>query len=93
MSVDNAIRQLERAGASLRCRELQRILESLGFEVRDGRKPGHKIIHHPGLPGFLGSSYTCGHGRDPQIKPNYARNMLRIVRHHDTALRDLLKEC
>ena len=90
MSVENALRELERAGDSLRCKDLQRILESLGFEVRDGKKAGHKIVHHPDLPDFLGSSYTCGHGANPQVKPNYVRNMLKVVRHHEDNLRALL---
>jgi len=92
MPLNKAIRELERAGASLRCRDLQRILESLRFEVRDGKKPGHKVVHHPELPEFYGSSYTCSHGRNPQVKPNYVRTMLKTIRHHETALRDLLEE-
>lgn len=92
MSVENALRELEGAGTSLRCRDLQRILESLRFEVRNGKKPGHKIVHHPELPEFYGSSYTCGHGRNPQVKPNYIRTMLKMIRHHEAALRDLLEE-
>lgn len=92
MSIKKALRALERAGTSLRCKDLERILESLGFEVRDGKKAGHRIVHHPELPNFFGSSYTCGHGANPQVKPNYVRIMLKMIRQHEDELRTLLKE-
>lgn len=92
MTVDQAIQELQAAGASLRCSKLKRTLESLGFEVRDGKKAGHKIVYHSGLTNFNGSAYTCGHGRNPEVKPNYVRSMLKIIRNHEDALRQLLKE-
>lgn len=92
MTVKQIIQELEAAGTSLRCSKLRRILESLGFGVKDGKKVGHKIVYHPDLPEFSGSSYSCGHGRNPQVKPNYIRSMLKMIRHHENALRKLLKE-
>jgi hypothetical protein len=88
--LDEVIQALTGAGASLRCDELRGLLESLGFNVRDGRKQGHKIVTHPYLQGFQGTSYTCGHGKNPEIKPNYVRNIRRTLHTHYQQLSDYL---
>lgn len=79
MSVDQVISALREASASMRCSTLQQLLESLGFEVRAAKKPGHKVVTHSGLIDFISSSYTCGHGRDPEVKPNYIRQMRAMI--------------
>lgn len=65
--LDKALTALQGAGTSMRCDELTGFLESLGFQVREGRKGGHRIYFHPGLPDFASSSFNCDHGRNPQI--------------------------
>ena len=82
--------ELDAAGAGLRCNDLISKLRTLGFDVRDGRKPGHKVLTHPGLPAFTSSSFTCGHGRNPEIKPVYVRNVAAVVRNHEAALSEYL---
>ena len=37
----------------------------------NGKKTGHKVITHPTLVNFTSASFTCGHGRNPQVKPIY----------------------
>ena len=92
MTITEAIQALQQAGASMRCGELQRILESLGFEVRDGSKQGHKVVTHPGLDEFFSASYTCGHGKDPQVKPNYVRSMLTLVKQYRDDLKRITED-
>lgn len=92
MTVNEAIEALQQAGASMRCSELQKILESLGFEVRDGKKQGHKVVTHPGLEGFFSSSYTCGHGKDPEVKRNYVRAMLSLVKKYEDELQKITED-
>ncbi len=70
---------LESAKGAMRCRDMVGILDGLGFEVRDGRKQGHKIIFHAGIPGFFSASFTCGHGRNPEIKPAYVRQLRKLL--------------
>jgi len=92
MTVTEAIQALQQAGASMRCSELQKILESLGFEVRDGRKQGHKVVTHPGLEEFFSASYTCGHGRNPEVKRNYVRSMLALVKQYRDDLQEITED-
>lgn len=92
MTVTEAIQALQQAGASMRCSELQKILESLGFEVRDGKKQGHKVVSHPGLEDFYSASYTCGHGRDPEVKRNYVRAMLGLIRRYRDDLQTFMED-
>jgi len=91
MPVSDAIRALENAGASMRCRELGRLLTTLGFDVRDGKKQGHKIVTHAGLEDFYSFSYTCGHGRDAEVKRNYVRTALNAVKAHRDGLKKYLE--
>lgn len=82
LSFDDILAQLNSNG-SLRCLELKSLLESLGFEVKDGSKPGHKTVTHDELKDFYSTGYTCGHGRNPEVKKPYIasiRNVLRTYR-------------
>lgn len=86
------IHQLSDAGASLRCDEMRQLLTSLGFVVRDGKKAGHKIVTHPQLAGFFSTSYTCGHGSNPELKPSYIKTIRKVLLRYEQALRDLGEE-
>lgn len=90
--VRSALNDLDAAGASLRCKDLISKLRSLGFEVRDGKKQGHKVFSHPGVPAFSASAFTCGHGKNPEIKRVYVRNVARTLRAYEADLTDYLRE-
>jgi hypothetical protein len=66
-------------------------LERLGFEVRAGKKEGHKIFVHQGIPGFFSGSYTCGHGRNPEIKPVYVTKVVKLLRRYEAELIEFLE--
>ena len=83
---------LQKSGTSIKCLELQSYLEDLGFKVRDGKKEGHKIVTHPGLKNFYSTSYTCGHGKNPEIKPQYIKNIKKTLLQHEEELKAYLKE-
>lgn len=92
MKTTEAIRTLQQAGASMRCADLQKLLESIGFEIRAGKKPGHKVVYHAALSKiseFSTTSYTCGHGRNPEVKPNYVKKMLGVIRRYEAQLEEL----
>jgi hypothetical protein len=89
---DEVIRALTQAGASMRCQELGKLLESLGFKVRDGKRGGHKIITHTGIPGFLSASYNCDHGKNPEIKRPYINQIVKILGKYEQDLRTFLEE-
>lgn len=91
-TLNEVIQTLTEAGASLRCDDMRRYLESLGFEVRDGRKQGHKVVTHRHIEGFFSTSYTCGHGKNPEIKPAYVRNISKTLQTHYQQLSDYLGE-
>jgi len=83
---NNIAHTLESGRRNTRCKDLIKALESLGFEVRDGSKQGHKVFLHDGLADFYSSSFTCGHGRNPEIKPVYVSKTLKILRNYETDL-------
>lgn len=66
----------------MRCAEVKSLLEEIGFEVRDGKKAGHKLVRHPDLSSasdFTSTSYTCGHGKNPEVKRIYLAKLRKIV--------------
>jgi hypothetical protein len=89
---DSALMRLEQAKRSIRCSELTALLEGLGFEVRDGRKQGHRVIVHDGIDGFTSDSFTCGHGKNPEIKPAYTGKLIRLLRRYENELIEYLEE-
>lgn len=82
----NKARQLLEGGGAVRCNELTAALKSLGFNVKDASSGGHKTYDHPGIPDFHGSSYNCGHGKNPEVKRNYPRAILKVLDEYKTEL-------
>ena len=68
------------------------MLESLGFEVRDGKRGGHKLFFHDGLPDFRSGSFNCGHGKNPEVKPAYITKIINVLETYDESLRAYLGE-
>ncbi|MEW8426131.1 MAG: type II toxin-antitoxin system HicA family toxin [Candidatus Thiodiazotropha sp.] len=89
---DKVLEQLSTGGSSIRCQELADKLISLGFEVRDGKKAGHKVFVHHGMESFTSGGYTCGHGRNPEIKPVYIKKVAKLLRQYETELIQYLGE-
>ena len=73
----------------MRCVELTSLLETIGFEVRDGKKAGHKLVRHPELSAtsdFTSTSYTCGHGKNPEVKRVYIGKLRSVIRKYKSEL-------
>lgn len=83
---------LEDSGTTIKCSELRAHLEEIGSKVRDGKRAGHKIVTHSGLKDFYSTSYNCGHGKNPEIRPGYIKNILKTIKFHEKALSDYLNE-
>ncbi len=83
---NSVLERLRSAGTGIRCQELADMLMSLGFEVRDGKKQGHKVYVHHGVASFTSGAYTCGHGRNPEIKPVYIKNVVKLLREYKLEL-------
>ena len=66
-------------GADIRCTAMVRLLTGLGFSVRDGRKQGHKVVTHHGLAAFTSAAFSCGHGRNPQVKRVYVASVRSLL--------------
>lgn len=69
-----------------------RLLEGLGFAVRDGKKTGHKVITRPTLVNFTSAAFTCGHGRNPQVKPIYVAQIKRLLETYADRLEERKEE-
>lgn len=89
---DAVVARLCSAGTTIRCEELAKLLRSLGFEVRDGRSAGHKVFIHHGVDSFTSGGYTCGHGRNPEIKPVYIKHVIKLLNRYATELIQYLGE-
>lgn len=76
---------------SLRCLELASHLRELGFEVRDGKRGGHKLLFHDGIRDFTSTSYNCGHGRNPEIKTPYIDNILKLIEKYQKEIIEYLE--
>ena len=61
MTVLDVKQELLNRKGNLRCVEVIALLQQLGFEVRDGKRGGHKLYFHDGLPEFHSGSFNCGH--------------------------------
>ena len=88
MDYDSVKSGFEKKGM-LKCFEVIRALESLGFTVKEGKSPNHKIFEHDELPGFTTGSFGCGHGKNGEVKRPYIRNILRILRDYEDELKTL----
>jgi hypothetical protein len=82
---------LQTAPASQRCAHIIATLKGLGFNVRSAKKAGHYVYVHDDLPGFLSGSFTCGHGKNPEVKPAYVRKMLRVLQTYEAELIEYLE--
>ena len=91
LAVQGVIATLEASPKSIRCDELAKLLEDLGFDVRKGRQGGHRVFFHDDLSDFISGSYDCGHGKNPEIKPAYIRKVVRILKEHETELTEILR--
>lgn len=80
------------SGKALRCKDVIVALEGLGFEVRDGKRGGHKVYVHDGLVDFHSSAFNCDHGKNPQIKSAYIKKIAKVLRQYEQELVELLGE-
>ena len=86
--VQIAIKRLS-TGGEVRCKAMERLLIGLGFSIRDGKKQGHKVITHPGLGNFTSAAFSCGHGRNPNVKPVYTQRIRKMLELHADDLEKL----
>ena len=84
--LNQVIGALEASVASIRCQHLAEQLELLGFEVRDGKRGGHKLFFHAEITSFHSGSFNCGHGKNPEVKPVYVRKIVRLLRQYEKEL-------
>lgn len=84
--VDEAIAELKAAKANIACAKVTRILKSFGFTVIDKKKSGHKVYMHDGIDTFYSSSYSCGHGKNPTVKPVYINQIIRVLANNKLAI-------
>lgn len=84
--LDSVLSRMSAAKRAIRCSDLTSMLQELGFEVRDAKSQGHKVYFHDGLPSFMSDGFTCGHGKNPEVKPAYITKIIRNLRGLETEL-------
>ena len=86
VALSEARKRLKASRRSIRCGDLTKLLEGLGFEVRDGKLGGHKLFIHDGLLGFTSASFNCGHGKNPEVKLAYISKILKLLETYEAEL-------
>lgn len=81
---------LRQRKTNLCCNDVKDLLLQLGFEVRDGKRGGHKVFTHDELPSFTSGSFNCGHGKNPEIKPAYITKIIRTLQIYEAELAQYL---
>jgi hypothetical protein len=77
---------------ALRCSDVIVELRKLGFEVRDGKRGGHKVFVHDGIDNFYSGSFNCDHGKNPQIKRAYLKNIAKMLKTYEQELKEFLAQ-
>lgn len=91
-SYDAVLQELDHAaggGSNLRCKELIKMLEGLGFAVTRGKSGNHHTFSHPRIPGFTGGNFNGGSGKNAQLLRPYVRNVRRVLKAWEDELRNL----
>lgn len=72
-----------RAGIkSIKCNKLVTALKILEYDVRKGSSGNHYSYSHPQMKDFHGSSFDCGHGKNPNPLPVYIKNVIKTLESH-----------
>jgi hypothetical protein len=91
--VDEVLSTLKQGKTNLCCKDLTKLLVSLGYTVRDGKRGGHKVFTHQDIEEFYSDSFNCGHGTNPEIKPAYISKVRKLVeKHKDELVKYLAKK-
>jgi len=86
INYDSIISQLQK-NKTLRCLEVVKMLEYLGFQVNEGKASNHKIFTHNQLPGFIAGGFNCEHGKNGEVKRPYLRKILRVLQKYEADLK------
>jgi hypothetical protein len=89
---DRVLSELSSAPSGIRCLQLERLLDDLGFKVRRGRLGGHRAFTHPGLADFRGGNFDGGHRSTAFVKSVYVQKILRICKDYEEELREFLEK-
>lgn len=90
---DSVLKEFKQAGASMRCARVKKLLEKLGFTVRDGSNGNHKIFGHSGISAFTTGNYDCGHGSNSEVKRIYIKkNIIKILEGFKSEIEGFLKK-
>jgi hypothetical protein len=92
---DTVVERLTAEVASTRCTDLVQMLESRGLVVTNRASGNHRVYYNPALSRishFKTANFDCGHGRNSEVKAQYVRNVLRVLRMYETEIRKTLGE-
>ena len=83
--------QAGKAASGLSCADVRALLTRVGFNVKDGKRGGHKVVTHPHLPGFYSTGYNC-RGSGGPVDRNYLGHLLNVIRRYEEPLKRYLGE-
>ena len=90
---DCVLKEFKQAGASMRCARVKKLLEKLGFAVKDCGNGNHKIFGHSGISTFTTGNYDCGHGSNSEVKRIYIKkNIIKTLEGFESEIKGFLKK-
>lgn len=69
---------------------MRKLLEALGFHVKNGSQGGHKTVTHPHLAGFMATGYNCKGGNNGTVDRNYVGKLIRVVTQYEEGIKEFL---
>lgn len=90
-SVQETIDEFRARPKNQRCKDVCKALRQLGFDVRAGDGPGHKVVGHPKLTAFHGTNFNCGHGKNPDVNAQYVKALAGVLERWKTEIEELQK--
>lgn len=90
---DALLRELARLtdSGNTSCKEFNKLLQALGFELINCGSAGHKIAKHPAMSLVDYPDYNCGHNPGSEIKRVYIKKIYKFVELHKEVIKEYLQ--
>ncbi len=92
ITYDSVVKEFKQSKATIKCPNLIKSLEALGFVVEKCRSGNHHTYTHPGMSHFYGGDFDCGHGRVPTVLPRYIDRVIKVLEKYSEEIKDYLME-
>ena len=72
------------------CVKLCKLLQDLGFQIRNCGNAGHKVVIHPCISLLENPHFNCGHNEGAAVKTPYINKLYKFVKDHEDEIRKFI---